>query len=237
MLETGENCAVWSLFKQQQRLKQMASGSPAASSNSNEPAVKTSASTLTSPTRPSDQLAASVSGSLHSSPLTDDLFSIAASQQTFGANASSHTAFNSTSTSLEPLFGTSSTAQTTFGLNATGDAAFGSNTFAPSFGANPALFAPAPVSNPFVAPPQPVMVLPPAAWASSIGSQGSLLIFYNVKMILHLKILLSELQCQTLISSTAYVYYCILLLLLLLTTNDGAITKLLLLLLLLSTFI
>lgn len=153
---------------QQQRLKQMASSSPSMSSNSTEPAVKSSASTLTSPTRPSDQLAANVSGSLHSSPLSDDLFSIAASQPTFGANASSHAAFNSTSTSLEPLFGASSAAQTTFGSNAMGDAVFGSNTFAPSLGANPALFAPACVSNPFVAPPQPVMVMPQPAW----GSQG-----------------------------------------------------------------
>ena len=151
----------------------MASSSPAASSNSTEAVVKSSASTLTSPTRP-DQLAASVSGSLHSSPLGGDLFSVAASQTTFGANASSHAAFNSTSTPVEPLFGASSTAQTTFGSNATtSDAMFGSNTFAPSFGANPALFAPDPVSNPFVTPPQPVIVMPQAAWASPMGNQGS----------------------------------------------------------------
>jgi len=146
------------------------------SSNSNDPAAK-SASALTSPTRPSDQLAASVSGSLHSSPLSDDLFSIAASQPTFAANAGTHAAFNSNSTSLEPLFGASSTAQTTFGSSTAADAAFGSNSFAPSFGANPALFAPAPapVSNPFVTPPQPVMVLPQpqAAWAGPTVSQGS----------------------------------------------------------------
>lgn len=144
----------------------MASSSPAASSNSTEAVVKSSASTLTSPTRP-DQLAASVSGSLHSSPLGGDLFSVAASQTTFGANASSHAAFNSTSTPVEPLFGAGSTAQTT------SDAMFGSNTFAPSFGANPALFAPDPVSNPFVTPPQPVIVMPQAAWASPMGNQGS----------------------------------------------------------------
>jgi len=165
----------------------MASSSSA--SNASESAVKSSA--LTSPTRPSDQLAASVSGSLHSSPLNDDLFSTAASQQTFGANAGSHTAFNntSTSTSLEPLFGASTTAQTTFGSNATGDAAFGSNSFAPMFAANPALFAPAPVSNPFVAPPQPVMVMPQAAWPNPVGSQG---IYYNFCLqehsVLHIQI-------------------------------------------------
>jgi len=150
----------------------MASNSLAASSNATEPAVKSSASTLTSPTRPSDHLAASVSGSLHSPPLSDDLFSVSASRPTFGANAtSSHTAFNSTSTSLDPLFGASSTAQTTFGSNTTG--VFGSNSFAPMFSGNPALFAPAPVSNPFVAAPQPVMVLPQAAWTSPVGSQGT----------------------------------------------------------------
>jgi len=49
---------------------------------------------------------------------------------------------------------------------------FGSNSFAPSFGTNPALFAPAPASNPFAAPPQPVMVLPQAAWTSPVASQG-----------------------------------------------------------------
>jgi len=152
----------------------MASSSSAASNNASEPAIKSSASALTSPTQPSDQLAASVSGSLHSSSLSDDLFSAAASQSAFGANAaSSHTAFNSTSTSLEPLFGASSTAQSTFGSNATADAAFGTNSFAPMFGASPALFAPAPVSNPFVAQSQPVMVLPQAAWASPAGSQGT----------------------------------------------------------------
>jgi len=150
----------------------MASSSPPVTSNSNETAAKSLASTLTSPTRPSDQLAASVSGSLHSSPISDDPFSIAASQPTFGATASAHTAFNSNSTSLEPLFGATTAAPTTFGSSATGDAVFGSNTFAPSFGANPALFAPAAVSNPFVAPAQPVMVLPQAAWASPVGTQG-----------------------------------------------------------------
>jgi len=152
----------------------MASSSPPVTSNSNETAVKSLASTLTSPTRPSDQLAASVSGSLHSSPLSDDPFSRAASQPAFGTTASSHAAFNSNSASLEPLFAASTAAPTTFGLTATGDAMFGSSTFAPSFGggANPALFAPAAVSNPFVAPPQPVMVLPQAAWTSSAGSQG-----------------------------------------------------------------
>lgn len=156
---------------QQQRLKQMASSSPSVSSNSSELASKSSASALTSPTRPSDHPAASVSGGLQSS-LSDDLFAISTSQPNFGANASSHAAFNSTSTSLEPLFGTSSTAQTTFGSNTAADAAFGSNSFAPSFGANPALFAPASVSNPFVAQPQPVMVMPQAGWPSSTGSQG-----------------------------------------------------------------
>jgi len=148
----------------------MASSSPTMSSNSSDAAAKTSASALTSPTRPSDQLAAS--GSLHSSPLGDDLFSITASQQTFAANASAPAAFNSNSTSLEPLFGASSTAQTTFGSSTAVDAGFGSNSFAPSFGANPALFAPAPVSNPFVAPPQPVMVMPQAAWAGPTVTQG-----------------------------------------------------------------
>jgi len=113
----------------------MASSSPPVTSNSNETAAKSLASTLTSPTRPSDQLAASVSGSLHSSPISDDPFSIAASQPTFGATASAHTAFNSNSTSLEPLFGATTAAPTTFGSSATGDAVFGSNTFAPSFGA------------------------------------------------------------------------------------------------------
>ena len=107
-----------------------------------------------------------------SSPISDDPFSIAASQPTFGATAGAHTAFNSNSTSLEPLFGATTAAPTTFGSSATGDAVFGSNTFAPSFGANPALFAPAAVSNPFVAPAQPVMVLPQAAWASPVGTQG-----------------------------------------------------------------
>ena len=151
----------------------MVSNSSAASSNANEPAAKYSASTFTSPTRPSDQLAASVSGSFHSSPINDNLFSMSASQPTFGANAaSSHTAFNSTSTSLDPLLGASSTAQTTFGSNTTADAVFGSNSFAPMFSGNPALFAPAPVSNPFVAAPQPVMVLPQATWTSPVGSQG-----------------------------------------------------------------
>jgi len=147
------------------------------SSNATETAVKTSSSTLTSPTRPSDQLAAGTSRNLQSSSLNDDLFSIAASQSApFGANAATSSQFNSTSTSLEPLFGASSTAQQpAFGSNATGDTAvFGSNSFAPVFGApNPALFAPAPVSNPFVTPPQPVMVLPQAAaWPSPVGSQG-----------------------------------------------------------------
>lgn len=160
------------LVLQQQRLKQMASSSPPVTSNSNETAVKSFASTLTSPTRPSDQLAASVSGSLHSSPLSDDPFSVAASQQTFGATANAHTAFNSNSASLEPLFGASTAAPTTFGSTSTGDAMFGSNTFAPSFGASPALFAPAFVSNPFVAPPQPVMVLPQSAWTGPVVSQG-----------------------------------------------------------------
>ena len=143
-------------------------------SNSNETAVKS----LTSPTRPSDQLAASVSGSLHSSPVSEDPFSIAASQPAFGTMVSDHTAFNSNSASLEPLFGASTAPPTTFGSSATGDAMFGSSTFAPSFGANPALFAPASVSNPFVAPPQPVMVLPQTAWVSPVGSQGLSLLFY-----------------------------------------------------------
>lgn len=149
------------LFIQQQRLKQMASNSPASSSNSNEPTVKSSASALTSPTRPSDQQTAA-------SPLSDDLFTVAASQPAFGTNAASHSAFNSHSASLEPLFGgaSTSTAPATFGSNATGDAMFGSN----SFGANSSLFAPAPTSNPFVAPPQPVMVMPQAAsWAGPMG--------------------------------------------------------------------
>lgn len=158
-------------------MKQIASSSPPVTSNSNETAVKSLASTLTSPTRPSDQLAASVSGSLHSSPLSDDPFSIAASQSTFGSTAGTHIAFNNTSASLEPLFVASTGTPTTFGSTATGDAMFGSSTFAPSFGANPALFAPASVSNPFVAPPQPVMVLPQTAWASPVGSQGLSLLF------------------------------------------------------------
>ena len=164
----------------------MASSSLAESSNSVETAVKSS--TLTSPTRPSDQLAASVSGSLHSSPLSEDPFSIAASQQTFAINPNTHAAFSSNSASLEPLFGASSAAPTSFGSTATGDAMFGSSSFAPSFSASPAMFAPASVSNPFVAPAQPVMVLPQPAWPSPAGSQG-------------LSALLDELCDTTLVSS------------------------------------